>query len=113
MGTEQKTVPLRTAVEIDGSLRTSLTLRVPQVRDQLAAAANGGSDLQVQAALIGNLCEISPEGVAALTSFDFSRLLEVYGDLAAPAKRPPLELREPTVADQLEAERLGKSNPAE
>lgn len=108
-----KSVPLRTPVDIDGTHRASLTMRAPLVRDQLAAAADAGSDLEVQTKLIGNLCEISPEGVGALTSFDFSRLLDVHADLAKPAEKPPLQLREPTVADQLEAERLGKSSPAE
>ena len=55
---------------------TSVTMREPRVSDQLAG--DGMSPMRAEVLVIGNLCELPPEVVEALTIQQYGRLQDQY-----------------------------------
>ncbi|CAM3791984.1 phage tail assembly protein [Castellaniella denitrificans] len=71
---DRTTVELKYPVEIDGAQVSSLTLRRPKVRDNLAAEKMGGSNAEREIALLALLAEVSPAALHELDMGDYAAL---------------------------------------
>lgn len=71
-------VTLNSGVTIDGAKVKTITMREPQVRDNLAADAVKGSDAQKEIAMFANLCGLAPSDFDEMTSRDYTRLQRAY-----------------------------------
>lgn len=60
-------------IEISGVEVKHLVMRRPKVRDIMAAQKAGGSEAEMGVALVANLCEITPDDVLELDSFDWDK----------------------------------------
>lgn len=67
-------ITLARPAKFDGVERTSLRMREPTVQDQLVSNSSKGDEGQREIAMLANLCEVSPEGVKALTLRNYKRL---------------------------------------
>lgn len=73
------TVNLATPFSIDGAMVSAITMREPTVGDELAAAtAAGKSAEQMELALFGNLCGLTPADLRAMTMRNYRRLQGAY-----------------------------------
>ena len=63
-------------LSIDGGQVTELKMREPRVSDQLMV--EGQSAMKAEVAIFGNLCELDPGSVSALTLKQYGRLQEAY-----------------------------------
>lgn len=66
-----------------GARVTSVGMREPTVADQIAAERAGKSAAEQEIALIGNLCELTPDEVASLSMRDYRRLQEALVDFTS------------------------------
>ncbi|MGI2326104.1 MULTISPECIES: phage tail assembly protein [unclassified Methylococcus] len=74
--------PLKTG---DGRTLTELTMRVPKVKDLKAAQRFGGSDADVEVALIASLVGVVPEDLDELGLADYRRLQDSFRRFSDPA----------------------------
>ena len=83
-GPRPATVRLRWPVTIGGQQVSSLTMRPPLARDSRDAQRAGGTAAEIELRMYANLCEVTPETVAALHLGDYMRLQKQFeGFLAA------------------------------
>lgn len=73
-----KEIKLTKGIEVNGATVTALTMREPTVSDQLAASEVKGTNARQEVALFANLCEVTPEDIAALTLKDYAKLQDAY-----------------------------------
>jgi len=86
MGENKKAVKikLKHPFELDGRMITELTLRLPMLADELAAAKLPGTDAEREAALLARLCDLNPEDyVSHVSAPDHRALAEAYNDFFA------------------------------
>ncbi|AAU91004.1 phage tail assembly protein [Methylococcus capsulatus] len=73
--------PLKTG---DGRTLTELTMRAPKVKDLKAAQRFGGSDADVEVALIASLVGVVPEDLDELGLADYRRLQDSFRRFSDP-----------------------------
>ena len=71
-------VALKSGLKVDGVQVSSLTMREPEVADQLAAFAFKGSEPEREVLLFANLCNVSPDQIKSLKMRDYNRLQAAY-----------------------------------
>jgi hypothetical protein len=76
--TENKPIELEFPVEFKSKEYTSLTMRRPKVRDQLAADKAGVTQAERETALFANLCDVPPGVIEDLDMKDYGQLQERY-----------------------------------
>ena len=64
--------------EIDGVTRNSLTMRRPNVSDQVDASKAKGSEAEKAVFGLARLCDVAPDDILKLDSVDFDALNEQY-----------------------------------
>ena len=72
------TITLEHPVTVDGSQITTLTMRRPRVRDERDARRGGGTPVDQELRLFGNLCEVTPATIEELDMADYLRMQKVY-----------------------------------
>ena len=77
---ETVTISLDYPVEANGVEASSLTMRRPKVRDQLAAERGGGLRAEVEVRLFANLCEVPDTAIEGLDMSDYRKLTDAYED---------------------------------
>jgi hypothetical protein len=65
----------------------TITMREPLVRDT-RAVSHLSDDVEREIAMIGNLCELAPEEVEALTMRDYGLLQDALVGFMMPATKP-------------------------
>jgi hypothetical protein len=70
-------IPLSKPITIDGTKVTTLRMREPLVRDQLAVQGEG-TDAEVELALIANLCNVDKSAFHALPLGDYIRVRTAF-----------------------------------
>ena len=71
--------------EMDGTTVTRLTMRPPRVRDSRDAQRAGTTAADHEAALMANLCEVTPEFIAELHMADYLAMQRAYEDFLYPS----------------------------
>lgn len=67
-------ITLSRSLNVGGAPVTTLRMREPTVRDNLAHDKAKGTDAEKELAMFCNLCEMSPEQIEALPLRDYRRL---------------------------------------
>jgi hypothetical protein len=81
--TENKPIELEYPVAFKSKEYTTLTMRRPKVRDQLAADKAGVTQAERETALFGNLCDVPPGVIEELDMKDYGQLQERYESFLA------------------------------
>ena len=71
-------ITLRRQYMFDNVPVSTLRMREPTVRDQLATSEMTGSDARKEIATIANLCEVTPANIESLAMADYLRLQAAY-----------------------------------
>lgn len=71
---EKVTISLKRPITVSGVKTSSIVMRRPKVRDQIAAQDVVGNDAEKESRFIGNLCGLAPEEIADVDLFDFRKL---------------------------------------
>ena len=74
------TIELDFPITIAGVEVTTVTMRRPKVRDELAMQKSKASDAEKAVNLIASLCELTPDEVYELDASDFAKLEKQYVD---------------------------------
>jgi hypothetical protein len=74
------TIELDFPITIAGVEVTTVTMRRPKVRDELAMQKSKASDAEKAVILIASLCELTPDEVYELDAADFAKLERQYVD---------------------------------
>ena len=80
----ETTISLEETITVDGAEIASLVMRPPRARDQRDAQREGGSGAEIEFRFLGNLCEVSPETIAALHMVDFLAVQGAYRNFTRP-----------------------------
>lgn len=83
-----KTLQLDYPIEAEGRTHTTLTLRRPKVRDQLAAAKASGTDEDKEIQLLANLADLPPSALHELDMADYLKIQEALADFLSPTPEP-------------------------
>ncbi|CAG2144369.1 hypothetical protein LMG31506_02991 [Cupriavidus yeoncheonensis] len=67
-------VTLSRPLDVNGAKLSTIRLREPTVRDQLAASKVSSDDAEQEIALAANLSDIAPDDIKGLTSRDYTRV---------------------------------------
>lgn len=76
--TGTKEIKFDKPITVSGKQVSALTMREPTVEDQLTAEEGGRTEARREVALLANLCEVSPEDIAALKLKEYRKLQEAY-----------------------------------
>lgn len=72
-------ITLRRAYSFNGVSTSTLRMREPTVRDQLATSEMQGSDAAKEIATFANLCDVTPDDIQNLAMADYQRIQLAYG----------------------------------
>lgn len=75
---ENIVITLKKGLEIDGVKTSTITMREPTVKDNLAMDAMKGTDAQKEIGYFANLCSLAPGDLENLTQRDYGRLQEAF-----------------------------------
>lgn len=70
-------------VTVDGEQYTTLYLRRPKVRDQLAVQRGSMSEAEQEVKLLANLCETAPAVIEELDLYDYRMMQDALGNFIA------------------------------
>lgn len=86
-----KEITLKYPVTVDNQEYTTLTMRRPRVRDQLAVEKIKGSEGHREVRLLANLADVSPQVLEELDMMDYGALQEAYRDFLTPSQETSAE----------------------
>ena len=67
-----------------GALVSEVTMRLPLVKDARIAENSGGTQVEKELRMIGNLCELSPDDLDRMAMSDYTLLQKQYVDFTSP-----------------------------
>jgi hypothetical protein len=67
-----------------GVLVSEVAMRLPLVRDARIAENSGGTQVEKELRIIGNLCDLAPDDLDRLAMSDYALLQKQYVDFTSP-----------------------------
>lgn len=77
-------IDLDYAIEVDGVMVSTLSMRRPTVADQLAFEEGKGTEAKRTVNMMAVLCEVPPAAIQQLDITDFQKLAEVMAGFSSP-----------------------------
>jgi Phage tail assembly chaperone proteins, E, or 41 or 14 len=71
-----KTIKLKTPIQVNGETIEQMVIRPPKVRDRLVAEKTPGGTAEKEVTFISNLCSVSQETIMELDLADYVQLQE-------------------------------------
>jgi len=75
-------ITLAAGLVLNGAKVMTVRMREPELRDELASDAMGGSAAVKEVALFANLCELAPADLHGMKSRDYRRLVAAFTGFA-------------------------------